>query len=53
MAKDNYSYKKRQKELAKKKEREEKLQNKLNKRNAQAKAETEPQVPDLNLQQPG
>ena len=52
LAKDNYSYKKRQKELAKKKEREEKLQNKLNKRNAQTKTEPEQQTPDSNLQQP-
>lgn len=35
MARDNYSYKKYQKELAKKKKKEEKLQNKLAKKNAQ------------------
>ena len=33
MARDNYSYKKYQKELAKKKKNEEKRQNKLNKKN--------------------
>jgi hypothetical protein len=36
LARDNYSYKKYQKELAKKKKREEKLQSKLAKKNAQA-----------------
>lgn len=36
MARDNYSYKKYQKELAKKKKREEKIQNRLNKKNIQA-----------------
>ncbi len=39
MAKDNYSYKKYQKELAKKKKREEKIQSKLDKKNIQAKAD--------------
>jgi hypothetical protein len=38
LAKDNYSYKKYQKELAKKKKQEEKRQSKLDKKNAQAKA---------------
>ncbi len=33
MAKDNYSFNKRQKELAKKKKKEKKLQNKLDKKN--------------------
>ena len=33
MARDNYSYKKYQRELAKKKKREEKLQRKLDKKN--------------------
>ena len=37
MARDNYSYKKYQKELAKKKKREEKIQSKLDKKNIQAK----------------
>ena len=37
MARDNYSYKKYQKELAKKKKKEKKLQSKLDKKNAQAK----------------
>ena len=34
MARDNYSYKKYQRELAKKKKKEEKLQRKLDKKNA-------------------
>ncbi|MFH1045641.1 MAG: hypothetical protein V1727_01605 [Candidatus Omnitrophota bacterium] len=38
LAKDNYSYKKYQKELAQKKKREEKLQKKLAKKNIQAGA---------------
>ena len=38
MARDNYSYKKYQKELAQKKKREEKLQSKLDKKNMQTKA---------------
>ncbi|MDD5155149.1 MAG: hypothetical protein PHF11_01525 [Candidatus Omnitrophica bacterium] len=38
MARDNYSYKKYQKELAKKKKKEEKKQSKLDKKNMQAKA---------------
>lgn len=40
MARDNYSYKKYQKELAKKKRNEEKKQSKLNKKNIPA--ETDP-----------
>ena len=36
MARDNYSYKKYQKELARKKKNEEKRLNKLNKKNVQA-----------------
>ena len=38
MARDNYSYKKYQRELAKKKKNEEKRQSKLDKKNIQAKA---------------
>ncbi len=38
LARDNYSYKKYQKELAQKKKREEKIQSKLDKKNMQAKA---------------
>ena len=38
LARDNYSYKKYQKELAKKKKQEEKKQSRLDKKNAQAKA---------------
>ena len=38
MARDNYSYKKYQKELAKKKKAEEKKQRKLDKKNLQAQA---------------
>jgi len=41
LAKDNYSFQKRQKELAKKKKKEEKRQSKLDKKNMQAKAEEE------------
>ena len=41
MARDNYSYKKYQKELAQKKKREEKLQSKLVKKNVQASAAQE------------
>ena len=41
LAKDNYSYQKRQKELAKKKKKEEKRQRKMDKGNAQAKEEPE------------
>ena len=37
MARDNYSYKKYQRELAKKKKREEKIQRKLDKKNAELK----------------
>jgi hypothetical protein len=36
LGRDNYSYQKRQKELAKKKKKEEKLQRKLDKKNPQA-----------------
>ena len=43
---DNYSFKKYQKELARKKKREEKLQNKLNKKNLQASPE------NTSLEQP-
>ena len=39
MARDNYSYKKYQKELAKKKKKDEKKQRKLDKKNIQAKAD--------------
>ena len=39
MMRANYSYQKNQKELAKKKKRDEKLQRKLEKRNAQANAD--------------
>ena len=37
MARDNYSYRKRQKELAKKKKKEEKRQRKLDRKNIQPK----------------
>jgi len=37
LARDNYSYKKYQKELAKKKKAEEKMQRKLDKKNLEAK----------------
>lgn len=39
MARDNYSYRKYQKELAKKKKKEEKRQNKLDRKNIQTKAD--------------
>ncbi|MFA5101195.1 MAG: hypothetical protein WC547_09960 [Candidatus Omnitrophota bacterium] len=39
MARDNYSFIKRQKELAKKKKKEEKIQNKLARKNLQAQAD--------------
>lgn len=39
LARDNYSYKKYQKELARKKKAEEKKQKKLDKKNMQAKAD--------------
>jgi len=41
LARNNYSYSKYQKELAKKKKREEKKQRKLDKKNIQAKADSE------------
>ena len=39
MARDNYSYRKYQRELTKKKKKEEKLQRKLDKKNAQGKGD--------------
>ena len=45
LARDNYSYKKYQKELANKKKKEEKRQSKLDKKNVQPKAEPE-KAPD-------
>ncbi|MDP3142488.1 MAG: hypothetical protein Q8N14_00865 [Candidatus Omnitrophota bacterium] len=41
MVRDNYSYKKYQKELAKKNKKEEKKQSKLDKKNIQAEADPE------------
>ena len=41
MARDNYSYKKYQKEMAKKKKQEEKRQRKLDKKNIKAKEDSE------------
>ena len=41
MGRDNYSFKKQQKELAQKKKREEKIQSKLAKKNAQASVDQE------------
>ena len=40
MARDNYSYKKYQKELASKKKKEEKRQSKLDRKNLQAQADS-------------
>ena len=45
MARDNFSFNKRQKELAKKKKKEEKRQSKLDKKNIQSNADSE-QTPD-------
>lgn len=42
MARDNYSFNKRQKELAKKKKKEEKKQAKLDKKNTQVQGDSEP-----------
>ena len=50
MARDNYSYRKRQKELAKKKKKEEKRQRKLDRKNMQLK-EGETQIPNENPEQ--
>jgi hypothetical protein len=41
LARDNYSFSKRQKELAKKKKKEKKLQRKLDRKNMQAKPDSE------------
>jgi len=41
LPRDNYSYKKHQKELARKKKKEEKLQSKLAKKNVQASTDQE------------
>ena len=40
MARDNYSYQKYRRELAKKKKKEEKMQRKLDKKNAQIKEDS-------------
>ena len=54
MARDNYSYKKYQRELAKKKKKEEKMQRKLDKKNASAADATSIQVPgDLTVNPQG
>jgi hypothetical protein len=45
LARDNYSYKKYQRELAKKKKKEEKIQRKLDKKNAQLKENSRTTVP--------
>lgn len=47
MARDNYSYRKYQRELAKKKKKEEKLLRKLNNKNIKVGENTEP-APDQN-----
>jgi len=41
LARDNFSFNKRQKELAKKKKKEEKKQSKLDKKNMQSNADSE------------
>ena len=48
MARDNYSYKKYQKELARKKKNEEKKQSKLNKKNIPAKVDSD-QAPNEDV----
>ena len=50
MARDNYSYQKRRKELARKKKKEEKMQRKLDRKNMQPK-EGEAQVSNENPEQ--
>jgi len=44
LAADNYSYKKYQREMAQKKKREEKLRNKLAKKNQQPEIVTDPEA---------
>ena len=48
LARDNYSYKKYQRELTKKKKKEEKMQRKLDKKNALLKESSE-QVPGADV----
>ena len=48
MARDNYSYQKHRRELAKKKKKEEKMQRKLDKKNAQAPKDGAEQVSNGN-----
>jgi hypothetical protein len=50
LARDNYSFQKRKKELAKKKKKEEKRQRKLDRKNMRAQ-ESEMQVPNENPEQ--
>ncbi len=50
LARDNYSFRKHKKELAKKKKKEAKAQRKLDKKNIQLK-ESETQVPNENSEQ--
>ena len=50
MARDNYSYRKRRKELAREKKKEEKRQRKLDRKNIQPK-ESEAQVSNENSEQ--
>lgn len=49
MARDNYSYQKYRRELAKKKKKEEKLQRKLDKKNKHSE-EGPAKVPSVNLE---
>ena len=46
MATENYSFRKRQKELAKKKKQEEKRLNKLNKANQKSQSDSDPNIID-------
>jgi len=47
LGRDNYSYIKHQKELAKKKKKEEKIQNKLARKNLQAQGEAVPAAGEI------
>ena len=50
MARDNYSFQKRKKEIARKKKREKKMQRRLDRKNMHSK-EGEAQVPNENSEQ--
>jgi len=52
LARDNYSYKKYQRELSKKKKKEEKMQRKIDKKNAQPEETTSQVTGDLAANAP-